>query len=372
MTILINASKEKAGGGIQVSDSICTTLNLFQQHQFIVVVSEKMKSTYAKIHSYPNVKAYIHTFKDSLFTLATGRYKYLDDLVEKNKVTAVLTVFGPARWKPKVKHLCGFARAHLVMDESPFFSRLTYMKRLKEKIECYVVGYFFNRNKPKYFYSENSDISLRVEKYFKNSKCFTVTNYYNQVFDEKKEWLVHTLPPFNGVTILTISSYYPHKNLEISIDIAKYLKKKYPEFKFRFVFTIDKKDFKDFDESVNDHFCFIGTVRVNECPSLYEQCDIAFQPTLLECFTATYPESMRMRRPIVTTDMGFAKSQCGEAACYYSAVDPISAAEAIYKVATDKEYASELTNKGEKQLHQFDDYLTRTRKLIKILEEIQS
>lgn len=372
MIILINASKEKAGGGIQVSDSICATLNLFQQHQFVVVLSEMMKTTYDKIQSYPNVKAYSHTFKDSFFTFATGRYKFLDDLVEKFNVNAVLTVFGPARWKPKVTHLCGFARAQLVMGESPYFAKLSFFNRFKENLNSKILGFFYNRNVPKYFYSENPDISLRVEKYFKNSKCFTVTNYYNQVFDNKSEWIQHPLPAFEGVTILTISSYYLHKNLEISIDIAHYLKNKYPEFKFRFVFTIEKEKFKNIDNSIEEHFCFIGPVTISECPSLYEQCDIAFQPTLLECFTATYPEAMRMRCPIVTTDMGFAKSQCGEAACYYSAVDPKSAAEAIYKVATDKEYASELTNKGEKQLHQFDDYLTRTRKLIKILEEIQS
>ena len=372
MIILINASKEKAGGGIQVSDSICTTLNQFTQHTFIVVLSHKMEYTYRKIRLYPNVKAYLHTFKDSLFTFATGRYKFLDHLVEKFNVNAVLTVFGPARWKPKVTHLCGFARAQLVMGESPYFAKLSFFNRFKENLNSKILGFFYNRNIPKYFYSENPDISLRVEKYFKNSKCFTVTNYYNQVFDNKSEWIQHPLPAFEGVTILTISSYYLHKNLEISKDIAHYLKKNHPDFKFRFVFTIDEIDFRDLDDSIKNHFCFIGPVKINECPSLYEQCDIAFQPTLLECFTATYPEAMRMRRPIVTTDMGFAKSQCGEAACYYSAVDPGSAAEAILKVATDKGYALELTQKGKEQLHKFDDYLARSKKLIKILEEIQS
>lgn len=37
-------------------------------------------------------------------------------------------------------------------------------------------------------------------------------------------------------------------------------------------------------------------------------------PSLLECFTATYPEAMRMERPIVTTDLAFAQGLCGEAA----------------------------------------------------------
>jgi glycosyltransferase involved in cell wall biosynthesis len=95
-----------------------------------------------------------------------------------------------------------------------------------------------------------------------------------------------------------------------------------------------------------------------------------FLPTLLECFTATYPEAMRMEKPIITTDMEFARGLCKDAACYYSPVDAAEAAEAIYKVATDKEYAARLVKNGKKQLQAFDNYEQRAEKLIKILEEI--
>lgn len=109
---------------------------------------------------------------------------------------------------------------------------------------------------------------------------------------------------------------------------------------------------------------------IAECPSLYEQCDITFQPTLLECFTATYPEAMRMGIPIVTTDLEFARGLCGDAACYYSAIDPVAAAEAIYKVATDKKYAAKLVVNGKEQLKKFDNYEQRADKLIGILEDM--
>ena len=123
-------------------------------------------------------------------------------------------------------------------------------------------------------------------------------------------------------------------------------------------------------EEYRDYFCFIGKVDVSECPYLYEQSDIMFMPTLLECFTATYPEAMRMEKPIITTDLEFARGLCGDAACYYSAVDPNEAAETIYKVATDKDYAKQLVENGRKQLQTFDNYEQRAEKLIKILEAI--
>lgn len=372
MVFLINASKEKAGGGLQVTDSVCWCLNRFPQHQFVVVVSDKLVETFEAVSKYSNVCSYVHTFRDSVYTLVTGHYTFLDNLVEHHHVEAVMTVFGPSRWAPRVPHLCGFARAQLLMPESPYLKVMTLKQRVKEKILNWFVKRYYNPSKDKFFYSENKMISERVEKLFPGSICYTITNYYNQVFDHPEQWRVRQLPPFDGVTLLTIATYYPHKNLGISLNISRYLKDKYPGFKFRFVFSVEEKDFGVIPENLKEHFCFIGTVDISECPSLYQQCDIAFQPTLIECFTASYPEAMRMERPIITTDMAFAKGLCGEAAAYYSAMDADDAAEVIYRVTTDKDYADRLVAKGKEQLLTYDDYNSRVGQIIKILESLAS
>ena len=103
---------------------------------------------------------------------------------------------------------------------------------------------------------------------------------------------------------------------------------------------------------------------------MYQQCDIVFQPTLLECFTAAYPEAMRMERPIITTDLEFARGLCGKAAEYYSAIDAQACADAIYKVASDKLLRERLVAEGKEQLKKFDNYSQRAEKLIKLTEEI--
>ena len=153
------------------------------------------------------------------------------------------------------------------------------------------------------------------------------------------------------------------------MPVAEYLEREYPNFNFRFILTCDKAPFQ-LPEHLNRHFVFVGKVDVSECPNLYEQADIMFMPTLLECFTATYPEAMRMGVPIVTTDLEFARGLCEEAACYYSAIDAEAAADAIYKVATDKVYSSKLVANGKEQLKKFDNYEQRADKLIGILEEM--
>lgn len=362
MTFLINASNLKQGGGLQVAHSVCSQLGWFKQHRFVVVLSSYIRDF--DISEGDNCIVYRYDIKNNVQTLFLGRDKFLDGLVSEHRVEAVLTIFGPSRWRPRCKHLCGFARAQLLLKD-PLKSQLSLKERL-----IYSVWKWGFKKSSNTFYTENSYISNMLPQLLGDVKVYTVTNYYNQIFDQPEKWKEKTLPAFDGVTLLTLATSYPHKNLAIAASVARIIQKRYPNFAFRFVFSIDKEHYQEDILGIEDHFVFLGKVDIAECPSLYEQCDIAFQPTLLECFTATYPEAMRMERPIVTTDLEFAHGLCGNAACYYSAVDAKAAAEAIYKVATDKEYATHLVAEGKLQLGLYDNYEQRAEKLIRILEKL--
>lgn len=369
MNILINASNLKAGGGLQVADSICKSLNQYPAHRFTVVLSTFFPNTAGEIKNYPNVEVHTYNVKNNLQTLLFGRDKFLDSLVEKNKIDVALTVFGPSRWNPRCKHLSGFALSFLVMPESPYFQRMNWKEKLQATFRNKLWEVYFRRS-AKYFFTENPMISERVERLFKGSKVFTVTNYYNQVFDQPENWVEHLLPKFNGISLLNISTPYPHKNLNIAIDILKVMRSKHPDLHLRFVYTIEESDMPKLPADMKENFLFIGRVNVEECPSLYQQCEISFQPTLLECFTASYPEAMRMERPIVTTSMPFAQGLCGKAAAYYSPLNAEAAAESIYKVATDSDYRKQLIDSGKEQLKTYDTYNDRARKLIELCAKL--
>lgn len=364
MTFLINCSNLKNGGGLQVANSICLQLGKFQQYQFVVVLSTYISTL--EIPNGNNCVVYRYNIKDNATTLMLGRDKFLDGLVMEHGVDAVLSVFGPSRWRPRVPHLCGFARAQLLL-KNPLVKVLPW----KERIIYKVWRWGFKRSSDA-FYTENRYISDLLPKLLGKVKVYTVTNYYNQVFDQPERWTHdNVLPVFEGTTLLTVSSPSSHKNLKIMIPVSAYLEEHHPDIHFRFVLTCQPEAL-NVPDHLKRHFVFIGKVDVSECPNLYEQANIMFMPTLLECFTATYPEAMRMEVPIVTTDLEFARGLCGDAACYYSAVDPAAAAEAIYRVATDKEYAHQLTKAGKRQLLTYDNYEQRADKLIRILEEMAS
>lgn len=366
MHILINASNLKAGGGLQVADSVCKELYRFPQHVFTVVLSSFLCSTRDAIERYPNVIVFEYNVQNNIQTLLFGRDKFLDKLVDERTIDAVLTVFGPSRWNPKIKHISGFAISQLLIPESPYFALLGLKDRIKFGIYNLLLKFEFWRS-GRNFYTENPFISERLRKLYPNVSVFTVTNYYNQVFDHPEQWKERRLASFDGTTLLTIATPYIHKNVTISAETARLLKKQHPEFRFRFVFSFNREDFKADISGIEECFEFIGKVHISECPSLYKQCDLVFTPTLIECFTAAYAEAMRMERPTVTTDLEFARGLCGDAAEYYSATNTQACADAIYHVATDKALYERLVRKGKVQLKSFDNYKQRADKLIDIV-----
>lgn len=371
MKYLINCSNLKVSGGLQVADSICCQLSQFYQHHFIVVLSKNLNATKERICRFKNVDTYIYDIPNTFESIILGRDRFLDRLVVENSIDAVLTVFGPSRWCPRVKHLCGFAMPALVIPESPFFLLLGTSMRIKWWLWCRIRQWSFQQC-AKYFWTENPYISNRLENLLTGKTVYTVSNYYNQIFDEPQKWKrSHTLPSFEGVTCLSVSSPIDHKNFNIIPRIVRVFKEKWPKLNIRFVLTFSHEQSEmDVPDDVRNNILFIGKVDVSEVPYLYEQADIMFMPSLLECFSATYPEAMRMSKPIVTTDLEFARGLCEEAACYYSAIDAVSAAEAIYKVSKDKTYAKQLIENGKMQLQKFDNYEQRAEKLVKLLESI--
>lgn len=369
MRILINASNIGKGGATQVTNSICLGLNLITEIDFVAVLPESLSFLKDEMAPYKHVEVIIHNVSRSKWTKITGRERFLDNLVREKQIDCVLSVFGPTWWIPRCPHLAGFALAHLVMTESPFFQRMGLKERLKSMMNNRIMEFFYRRCSL-YYYTENAMITERLRKKFPNHKIYTVTNYYNQIFDHPERWDEYKLPPFDGCTMLSLAASYPHKNLEIAIPMARYLKKHYPNFAFRFVFSIHEEEYPSLPNDIKDHFLFIGYVSIYQCPSLYHQASIVFQPTLLECFTAAYPEAMVMNRPIVTTSLAFAKGLCGDAALYYSPTSYEDAAEKIYSLAQDSVIYNQLVANGKEQLHSFDNYNERVLKLIKICTEV--
>ena len=71
-------------------------------------------------------------------------------------------------------------------------------------------------------------------------------------------------------------------------------------------------------------------------PMCTAQSDAMLLPTMLECFSASYPEAMVMKKPVLTSDLSFARSICGNAAIYFNPFDPADIADKIIGLVNDK------------------------------------
>lgn len=368
MNILINATNQKGYGGGQVTDSLCRNLADYPQHYFIVVLNPKLESIHRALSAFENVTVVMYGIHNDLCTLLFGRDKFLDGLVREYNIDGVLSVFGPTRWNPRCPHLAGFALSQIIMPESPFYRIMSRKEYIIQKVRNGIWKYYFRKG-TKYLYTENPFITGRVAKQWKDCEVITVTNYYNQVFDDETRWVEHKLPKFDGCTILTLSRNDKHKHITITFDICRVLKNKYPSFRFRFVLPESEMTF-DVPDDLKCYYVLTDLLPVEQLPSIYSQCDIAFQPTLLECFTATYPEAMRMRLPLIVCDLEFAHGLCGDAALYFPWNDAEKAAEQIYKAYNNRDMRKELIANGIKQLEVFDNYKERTNKLLYAIEKL--
>ena len=253
------------------------------------------------------------------------------------------------------------------MKESPYWATLSKLSLLISQLRNSLIKRDFKKNN-NVIWCENEFISIRLRKIL-NKQVYTVTNTFHQIYDDPKKWdRTIKLPPFQGFTLLTISAYYSHKNLEIALDAIKEIRVLSPNLNVRFVLTIEKNQYPPIPEEYKNNFVFLGPVSISQCPYLYQQSDLVLQPSLLECFSATYAEAMKMEVPIITTDLGFAHSLCGKAAEYYDSMNPKALAQSIIAVLSNPMKKKELVNNGIHQLSTFDSASDRVSKLIKIIE----
>jgi len=137
------------------------------------------------------------------------------------------------------------------------------------------------------------------------------------------------------VRLLCLSRYYPHKNLEVLLEVAELARAS--SFELEIITTIASDQ-----DAAAAHLLRrvesrglagvlrnIGPVAMSDVPSLYSQVDGLILPTLLESFSGTYIEAMHFQKSVLTSDMDFARDVCGDVAYYF---DPLSATSIFHVI----------------------------------------
>ena len=153
-----------------------------------------------------------------------------------------------------------------------------------------------------------------------------------------------------------LTSYYPHKNLEVLVDLFDRYRDELSSVVLfltiapdqhavagKFLETIGRK-------GLNDRIVNIGPIPQESLGAYFRGMDALLMPTLLESFSGSYIEAMHFGLPILTSDLDFAHEVCGDSAIYFDPWNVATIKDAILKFKNNPKSAEEMVSKGKSQL----------------------
>jgi len=376
MKIIINTSNLYVGGGLQVALSFINELQYCNnENDYYIFMSQAIKNQ-INIEEYPSNLSFL-LIENSPSKL-TQRHKIIR-LLNKHESNinpdVVFTIFGPSYWKPNAIHLMGFADGWLYNPDSIAYTRLSIYNRIKRKLLSEYKKYYLKRD-ANYFVLETEDAKKKFSDILNvnNNNIFVVGNTYSSIFNDKKYIDTNnkhfiSLPEKkeNEFRLMYIAHNHPNKNLIIINKLLPLLKNMNINIKFILTINSESYDIMFMDSS---NIINIGPIDQKSCPSIYKQCDAIFTPTLLETFSAAYPEAMKMQKPILTSNYSFVRDICQDAALYFDPLDPKDIVDKIKYLVQDKNLQNRLIKKGNKRILEFETAQSRAKKYIELCRYI--
>ncbi len=370
MRLMINTAKLRFGGAVQVALSFIHECRGHDQHEYHVVLGPGVGAVLNPADFPENFHFHSKAFGVMKLHKLRRVQREMSVLEQTIKPDCVVTTSGPPFWRSRAPHLVGFNRPLFIYPESPYLQNLPPIRKARLAAQRWLHCRYFRRDADALIV-QTDDVNERVRRLLGTDKVYTVTNTHNGWYDDPPEHPPKLAERQDDVCrLLTLTSYYPHKNLDL---IPKVIEALPPDIRSRveFVLTLTEAQYRQhIGTEIPTQIKLTGPVPPPECPSLYRECDAMFLPTLAECFSASYPEAMKMEKPIITTDLAFARSICGEAAIYFRPCDAYSAAEQIARLLTEPTRRDSLRAQGLARLASFHSPAQRAQAIIEICQEL--
>lgn len=316
---------------------------------WLAVLPRSMRKS-SSISKWLNSERCVWVQKTSLFDIARIGVR-LTAIEREFKPNIVFTIFGPAYFKARAPHVVGFALPNLIYERTGPLKKAAGLRTLlSDKLRRAML------RRADHFVVETETVRMRLAHRL-GTPLEVVSVIGNAVNPVMLKYDRNVGPGGGACRILIPSTYYVHKNLEVVPFVARALRDLDSNFDFIFQFTLDRESgpWASLIRSaaacgVSDRIETLGVLQLDRLAVAYQRASAVFLPTLREASTAVYPESFYFRRPLITSDLDFARELCGEAALYVPPLEPEKIAEAILHLASDEDLAAHLIGCGEERL----------------------
>lgn len=320
---VFNCSTNVIGGGVQNSVNFIKHLHKNNEINWFFIVS---RPVWLEISSYIDDK-YILVINKSPAKSLSAR------LIIKNKVKAinakvVYTSAGPAYVNFSCAHVVGCSNPYVLGANKEALKLLGSVGRVKRYLHT-----LYQRShikKATYWLAQTELSKVNLANIGIDSSNITtvhnaISNEFSARFYEKN--ITYKDKP-ECFEVIIPSAYYPHKNLEFII----YLAKKINDIKFKF--TLRDADFQYLNklaiqEGVSEKISNIGQYKHCDAVNIYLNCDLVVLPSCLEVFSTSYIEAMASKKPLIVPMFDFTKDICGDYAYFYNYGDVESGVEQI-------------------------------------------
>lgn len=380
MKILVNATTCVVGGAVQVSVTfIQHALNTAKRHNFLFAVSTEVYSNLPPSLLNKTENIILVTPSPAKVIQGISSRKLLHELEKTFSPDLVFTVFGPAYMKFTNRHICGLADGWVTHPTDEAINTLSLYRKIRFHL---ITRYKLHTLQLNDYYWVEAEVARRglvAKSRIEKKHIRVIPNTYSQLSTSTgpSKSKISQLSTCKTINMFTLAFPYSHKNISIIPSVIHILKYLCPDHKFNFIVTLPAmgqvvaKFWKIADRlNVRSSIQNIGPLKVEECPEWYNKSHIVFMPTLLETFSATYPEAMKMGKPIVTTDFDFSRNVCGDAALYYSPLSAEDAAANIKMIVEDQTLRLNLIQKGYNRLSSFPTPKKKYEITIDWLEEV--
>ena len=381
MKIMLNLLPLKVGGGVQVGlDFIenAKKLELGQKHEWLVVATKG--TAFSNIRPGPNLRI-ARLVPDNILARIWFEYFGCRRLVREFNPDIIYTQFG-VHWPgaPRdIPHIVGCAFPYLAYpDGMKLWDGESPLKRLRLYASVWHNSRNLRRADEVIFETEvmarrtTRNLGLDPDKaHVVRPACSSLVRPGQRHAETADR--CRALP--RGFRILLIAGYSPHKNIFLLPRIAEVLKNTHGLNDTVFVTTLAPEHpktsafFADAAARGTQSMIYnFGPVSQDGCAELYSAVDAVILPSRLESFSNTVAEAWTMGKPLLVSDLDWAREACGDGAHYFRYDDATEAAAAIVLLRKDAASRARFIDAGKKMMATYPSSEERFLQYLRVIE----